>query len=259
MSEHEQQDPDQDSPRSEGEAHIPIEPHEDPAPKPAINKPSIMDESEDEDLCPACGAKMAGPDAVVCIECGYDLVANKKIKTKFGLPRLASFKGEGDGVFSEPSKLPWQALAIGGLIALGAAAAMAGMNVDAAKIRAVLKVLVYGPLITSIGVGAVIVTAKVVEDEVGRLDFGAARMLLAVGGFALMYQLGQMVETHALVQFLIGAVLGIGVYYLTIWLSFSLDVGVAVLLGGMHFVLWLLFILLMELIGWLEASGGAAG
>ena len=67
--------------------------------------------SQGEDVCPSCHAEMASRDATVCTACGFDLKANKKIRTNVG---SGEFEPEEEATFCRAGRIPWQVLLAGG-------------------------------------------------------------------------------------------------------------------------------------------------
>ncbi len=256
---HEQHgDPSRDDP------HIPLSPSARGGgePKGRIDAPSLTDEaSAAADRCPKCGAEMSSPDAVVCVKCGYDMRSNKPAKTEVG---AAKDGDEGDEapaeatIFIEEDHIGWKIPLVIGAAALVSAATLAGVQAEGGWLRAVVRVLLYGPLQIGLGVGAVAITARLLEERVGRLELALGRMTLAIGLFYLFFMIGQTMNLHPAVQWMIGAGLGGAAYFLVVWLMFAIWPAVALMLAGVHFALWLVLKGTVVLIDWIESAPGAA-
>jgi len=255
--------PDEEAPDpGEQHEHIPLEPsprsegppssaHGDKLREGRIDRPSLLEESTREDRCPACGKPLPGPEAVVCTNCGYDLGAARHRSTQVGDVEVDEFDAEG-GVLVRAKPLGAGAPSVIGLLGVVLGAALAGAFAETREIRAVLGVLLYGPLLAGLGVAAVALAASLLEKRIGRLDVATGRMLACVGLFAVGYYLCQGIPAHALIQFIIGAGLGLGLYLGFAKLTFRLPNPDLMMLLGLHFLMWLLFRLLLIAIAWLE-------
>ncbi|TVQ33483.1 MAG: hypothetical protein EA376_02280 [Phycisphaeraceae bacterium] len=255
---HEHDRPEDTGAEAAEDGHIPLSPSErqeaaqiNKEHKAEIKAPSLLDSDEDDDTCPRCHARMPSPDAVVCFECGFDQASNKDVRTKVGVEEVDA-PGEVK-VFCKADRIGWKAPLIAGGVALVGAAVLAAINAqEGAALRDVVRVLLYGPIQTGLGFVAVVATARLLEERIGRMDYAAARMALAVGLFYLCFQLGQSVDAHGMVRFLIGAGLGAGLYFAVLWVLFSLTRTAATMLACSHFVMWLLFKLLIVVVNWIE-------
>lgn len=255
-----------DGARDVGDRPIPLEPDERDAPgsrahpaRGVINKPSLLDGGDGPDACPNCGAPMRDPDAVFCVRCGYDLVHNRKATTKVGADDDAGGGDADSGDLCTPDKLGWKIPVVVGFAALVSAATLAGVHHPDAWLRPVVKVMLYGPIQVGLGVLAVIATARLLQQGVGRLEFALGRMALAVGLFYLLFHLAQGIHAASWIPFVVGAALGAGIYYLLVWLTFSLTAGAALMLGCAHFILWLAFRVMIGVVNWLESTPSAHG
>ncbi len=209
------------------------------------------------DRCPNCGADMSDSDAVICVDCGYDLVKGKLRAVKLGTTEEDEEKPTD---LSRPSAFGWK-ISLGlGAAAIVAAATLAGVNAAGAETaamdvaRAVLRVLVYGPVQLGLGLAAVYMTARMLDVKLGRVDVAAGRMTMAVGFAYLTFQLMHTLGMAPAAQYLLGAALAAVMYYIVIWLTFSLAPKVAGLLGAWHAVMWIAFYVLIFIINWLEAT-----
>lgn len=234
-----------------GADHIPIEPTKRP-PAGKITKQSLLDLAKDEPyLCPSCGAELPDDDATLCLKCGYDLKANRKLRTQVGVEEVE----EAPGDFSEPGWIPWQATLGAGGAALLIAAVIAFTQAEAGALREAMRIAVHGTVHVGLGVVSVIVAALLLQQRFGRVEFAVGRMALAVGGFVLAMQLGGLVEAGATVRWLLGAALGAGIYILVVWRMFATTMAVVGIVAGLQFTFWLL----LELYATLGAPVAPAG
>ena len=221
-----------------GEEQIPLGPSS-REPQAKITRESLLASGRDEpDVCPSCSAPLPGRDAVVCLECGYDIKANRKVRTKVGVAEV-----EEDGVpgeFCRAGMFSWQALAIAGGLCIVAACVLAVMQAEAAPAMALLRVLVYSMVHVGLGVVSVIVAAVLMRERVGKVEYAVGWMSLAVGAFALMIYLAGMVDAPRVLQNTVGGAFGSGLYYLAVWRGFKTAPAVAGLIAGLQFCFWLL-------------------
>lgn len=219
-------------------------------------RPSLLDASAHTDACPNCHAPLPDPAAVVCLKCGYDLVANKVHKTNVGEVEVAEETSAGE--FVRPGRLGWRAPTLIGGGALVAAAVLSGVYAPGRPIGHSAATLLFGPVNIGIGVAAVAITARLMQQRLGRIELAGARMLLAVGLMTLLFYIGQALNAPSAVRFLAGAGLGAGLYYLVVWWSFSLNRTVAMLLSLLHLSMWIIFLGLLQLNAWLATPTPAS-
>ena len=260
-------------PRNSGPDHpgdpdqIPVAPSErDRAPTPRIDPPSLMDEGANADLdrCPNCNTPMPDPDAVVCMNCGWDLVANRpaaapgarRVRAAETVDDDADESGAERAAIALPDKFGWRLPLAIGAAAVVAAATLAGVQAPAGEwLRPVVRVLLYAPIHVGLGFVALTITARVLGQRLGDAASAACRMALAVGLFYLCYHVGQQFVTlHPAAQWIIGAGAGAALYFLVLWTLYKLTRDGALMVAATHFVLWLAFWLLLITIGWLERS-----
>lgn len=217
---------------------------------------SLLDEAED--VCPACGAALPTADAVVCTRCGYDFVANRPRSTEIGEVEIDEAESERD-VFSRRRPLGVR-FPVGVAIGAWALAAIgAGAFAQTHAVRAVVAMLVYVPVQIAIGLGAVVVTARLLEQRLGRIDVAAARISMCVALFAMFFSLGEAVNAHNAVQFLLGGALGLGAYFLCAWRLFSISPPVTAMLLSVHFAMWLVSEGLFLAVAWLKSAPTPTG
>ncbi len=243
--------------RDEEQEHIPLEPSgRDEPPKAADGGEdvrSLIDQARaSAEKCPNCGAPMAA-EAIVCTACGWDLVRNELIR-----PEVAADEIEESTALATAGLIDWR---IG--LGLAAAAWVGAMGVTAAfseadTLRQVVRVALYGPIHAGLGLLAGIVTARLLETKVGDFALLAARMALAVALAYLGRRLGGVLDLPQPAPALLGITLALAAYLATVFFSLSLAWGATVLLGGLHFVLWLLFRALRLAINWVDAAPGGA-
>lgn len=224
-----------------------------------VEKSSLLDESAADDQCPNCGRAMPSPGAVVCMHCGFDQVKNKIVRTKVGTVEVSDDpKLIAPDEFVRPGRLGWQAPLVIGAAATIAASVLSGMHAQHRPVWEGIATLLFAPVFAGIGVAATLVTAVLMEQRFGRLELAVARMMLAVGLVELSWHIGQSLELNNWLQFLIGAGVGAGLYYLVVWWFFSLDRTVAALLSGLHLSLCAVFMGLMQLNAWLATPPAAS-
>ncbi|MHC4975568.1 MAG: hypothetical protein ACYTF7_03060 [Planctomycetota bacterium] len=207
-------------------------------PKPRINKEPITSGDPDErDLCPSCRAALPDKNTLVCLECGYDIKANKKVST-----RLETVEIEEKTEFCREARVPWQALAgAGGFCVLVSMALAWGRTPeDGNSLLVALQVLVYALVHCGLGVVALITTAMLMQQRVGRIEFGVGWMACAVGIFFLAIEAGHMLGAGASAQWIVGRVLGVGLYAGVLWFGLRVVRDVLLLIAGMQFVFWLI-------------------
>lgn len=238
---------------SEG-ADIPLEPTK-REPRPKISKQSLLDLGRAEpDVCPSCGATLPDRDAVLCLQCGFDLKENKRLRTKVIVEEVE----EAPGDFSEAGVIPWQATLGAGLASIVAAAVIAYTENDAELVRtallASLRVVVHGLVHIGLGVVAVIVTALFLQQRFGKVEHAVGRMALAVGLFFLSIGVGDLLGGGPTSEWLIGAALGAASYYLVVWRMFTTTHQVAGIVAGLQATFWFL----LKIYAYLDASGATA-
>lgn len=235
------------------------------------------DPAYDADRCPNCGSRLPSADALVCVACGYDQKSNRVLKTQVGdsppPPKLKGAKAVlastlDDEAGEKPAEKPelaragtigWRIPTIVGAAAIVSAATLAGVNAEGGRWGvAVLRTLLYAPIWVGLGVIAALATARMQERRVGDVAAVAGRMTLAVGACALLFNVAQSVELAQWMRFLLGALLGVGVYFLLLLVVFSLRPEEALMLALAHALLWLMFRGLVIAITVLEASRGAS-
>lgn len=218
--------------------------------------PSLLDDAATEDRCPKCGEKMPNPEAVVCLNCGFDQMRNTVIKTKVGAVEVDEDAGPRE--FVRAGRLGWKAPAIAGAVMLIAAAVLSGMHAEHRPIGHGVATLLFAPVFTGIGVAAVWLTAILMEERFGRLEHAAGRMLLAVAAVELPWHIAWNLELANPLRFLLGAGVGAGLYYLIVWWMFSLTRTVALMVSLLHLALWAMFMGLLRMNAWLAVAPGAA-
>ncbi len=215
-------------------------------------RPSLLDDAANEDVCPHCNKPLKDPSAVVCMNCGYDLLANKILKTQVGDVEVAEDVALED--FARAGRLGWKTPVIVAAAALLLAAILSGMNATGRPVGHALATLLFGPVYAGVGVAAAAITAKLLLQPFGRIELAGARMLLATAIVMASFHVGQAIDAPNAVQFLVGAGIGAGLYYLAVWWLFSLNSTIAFLLSLLHLSLWAFFLGLLQLNAWLATS-----
>lgn len=234
---------------------IPIEPTK-REPQGKITKQSLLDLGKDEpDVCPSCGAVLPDRNAVLCLQCGFDLKENKRLRTKVAVEEIE----EGPADFSVAGVIPWQATLGAGLAAILAASVIAYTENDAESVRRALlatsRVVVHGLVHVGLGVVAAIVTALLLQQRFGKVEYAVGRIALAVGLFFLSIGVGDLLGGGPTSQWIIGAALGCACYYLIVWRMFSTTHQVAGIVAGLQGLFWFL----LKLYAYLDAAGAASG
>lgn len=225
------------------------------APAPGkIEAQPILDLAEDD--CPKCHAPLK-PDAVVCMKCGYDLLANTVRAPEVGEQIVPPSTAEdaAPGEFSTPGRGSAKTVAIiGAVIALGAMIA-AGVNSPPHFVPVSSRVILtlYETLLhTGTGVFAVFLAARLSEMRLGNVELAAARMLTAFATFQLFTHLGLdgpplLVRTTL---FLLGAT----AYWGLVMLLFKKSRVEALLVTLIHMILWIIVQLGSVLTAWSNPS-----
>jgi hypothetical protein len=231
---------------------IPVDP---PEPRAKISKESLM--SLGADTCPTCGAELPNAKATVCLECGYDMKANKKVRTKVGVEEVDD---EGDAAFCRAGRVPWKALLGLGtvLIVLAVGMAWGDPPENTRPFFYALKTLVYAVVHLGLGIGAVIATAMLLREKVGQIEYGVGWMSIAIGAFFVSIQLGQLLGAGLTAQWIVGATLGAALYLGVVWTAFRTSRDVVLMVAGLQFMFWLL----LWIYTWvqdLSIATGAAG
>jgi len=229
---------------------------------------------EELDICPACG-KSLGPEATVCVSCGYDLRENIRRVTEMregaikdvgdtdeGAGTSTRFErvggGEADvshgdgrdasddatkptGPFVEPGRGGAKGVAIGGVVVLVAAMTLSGAtagDVRAGTLIAMVLLTAYQiALHTATGIGALLVASRLAEQQFGRVELAAARMFLAFGLFTLVRTVPIPVP---LVGVSLAWIAGLGVYLLAVRVLFNKAWQGTIVIVIAHLLLWVL-------------------
>lgn len=193
---------------------------------------------------------MPHENAVVCFHCGFDQKQNRVIKTKVGTEEVSA---PTEAVFVQPGRFGWKAPAIIGAALIVVAAVLSGMHADQRAIGHAFATLLFAPVYAGVGVAAVMLAAILMEQKFGRLEIAAGRMVLAVALVDVSWHAAHNLDMPNALQFLLGAGVGAGLYYLAIWWFFRLNRTVAGLLTLLHAALWLVFYGLLGLSAWLAS------
>ncbi len=221
--------------------------------------PSEPPASDPDDRCPKCGKPMPNADAVVCMHCGYDQVQNKVIKTKVGAVEVDENIGPRE--FVRAGRGGWKAPAIVALTLFVVAAVLSGMQATHRPFGHGVATFLFAPVFVGLGVAAVWLTALLMEERFGRFEHAAGRMMLAVAVVEFAWHASWNLELANSLKFLIGAVAGLGLYFLIVWWTFSLTRTVATMVSMLHLAFWAAFMGLLKLNAWLAvvpAAGEAA-
>ncbi|MCE2653796.1 MAG: zinc ribbon domain-containing protein [Planctomycetaceae bacterium] len=140
------------------------------------------------ETCPNCGKELA-EDAVVCVGCGYSLVAGRKLKPEVGVEVAKEKAAEAPGL----SRPGWPGLTVLLWAAAGltlAAAIVAG--VSRPEGTTVWRAIGFGVLVaysvglhTCTGLAAFFVAARYLGRPAGQLELATARLLVATAAAAL--------------------------------------------------------------------------
>jgi len=241
----------------------------DSTPKPAseghADKPHPKIEAQpilelEEDRCPKCSAPL-GPGDVVCLKCGYDMLANTVRQVEHRTESVDEAPEESEAEpFVTPGRGSPRALAIAGGVLSVAAMIAAGMGVPPSGstwlvIASVLLVLYEVVLHTGTGLVAVAVAARISEEPFGgeeAVQLAAARVFVAMAVFELVLHLVGMTP-YRLVSILAWPLAG-AAYWLVVWLLFNKTKTVALVIVLAQVILWVLVRLGMEIAGWREAA-----
>jgi len=209
----------------------------------------------DED-CPRCHKPLAH-EAVMCINCGYDLKANVIREPELGEVVVTAQQSAGAKEFVTPGRGSAQVLATCGVFITIGALIIAGVNDrqwGAFVLLGSIAIMLYNILLhTCTGVVAVILAAKFTEERFTRLELAAARMFVAVALFYALSSLRLPINL-AFVAGLLAWVSALGVYFGVVWWFFKKDRYGTALIALAHFLMWLLLQLGPVLASWV-ASG----
>jgi hypothetical protein len=207
-------------------------------PKAKITRESLSAQMSGEpDLCPNCSKPLPDKNSLVCLECGYDIKTNQKVRT-----RLGTVEVEETGEFCREGRIPWQALSAAGALSILLSMVMAwGRTPEGASSALMsLQVLVYAMVHCGLGVVAIITTAMLMQQRVGRIEVGVGWMVLAVGLFFLAIETGHLLGAGAAAEWIVGRALGVVLYASVLWFGLRVVRDVLLLIAGMQFVFWLI-------------------
>lgn len=236
----------------DAEGVIPIEPREPdperPAPgKPRIDSPGLLEDfDEDADF-------ESDPELDRVVQ-GIPVGGGKSAsKSKHPSAKVAAEpEGAGEALCASSA---WRVpAAIGAVVSL-TAAVLAGVYAGHANWAYVLLTLYWAVLHTATGVGAVIVSGLLLGRPVGSLESAAARMLLAVSLFLVVYSLDIPITNGKLEE----VVLAAGAYFGGLIVAFRLQPRDAAVIGGAHFGMALLLWLGSMLSGAIHSGALVAG
>ena len=219
-----------DDPAPLDEELIPLEPSHKPAPTPApkpVGRPSLTEGMSEEEI--------------ESIE-REDAPAPKKKRDM-----RVSLQPDDipESALGAPGRLGWRFPLIAGGAAMLIAVVMAGVYAPDGTPwwKESLRQLIDTPLYAWVGVGAVLASSQLTERAFGGVYFVLARMVFAVGVFALIWQIAGAVVVeqswHHATHWPIAAFFGAGFYLLWCFYSFRLDRSEVGLLGGLHLLAWL--------------------
>ena len=213
-----------------------IEPEEPKKPS-LTDKGSLLDGPGTEP-CPKCGKPLA-PGAVICLECGYDMRASTARKVEVGEEHA---EAEPDPtVLSEPGGPGPKTLMVIGTVLAISAMVLTGMM--AAKPSSATFWYIVGRIVvvafnvllhTGTGVVAVLLAAKLLEQKIGRLDYAAGRMFVAVSAAWLGFSVEVPVPV---VGVLLKIVLAVLAYAGCVLILFKADRRDVFTIGGLHIAL----------------------
>lgn len=214
-------------------------------PKPSIDAPSIL-EVVTEEPCPNCKAPL-GTSAVVCLKCGYDMVAGRVRNTQMGEEVVVKEEPE-DHNFITPGRGSPKLLLIVGTIVTVLALLAAGFFAPAEHTfwkRAALVLLVLYQTLFHTGTGALAVamTGLALHQRVTRLDLVVTRMFVAFATFQMIRYCTFPIQAHEAVKFIVDQsrwIIALGAYWLIILLLFKKKPIEAGFILAIHLVLFLL-------------------
>ena len=227
----------------------------DSEPKGRIDAPSVFDVIENEP-CPNCKAPLA-TSAVVCMKCGYDMVAGKVRSTRKGVEIVPEKPTLND--FVTPGRGTPRVLMIIGCVLMVLAMAAAAYFVPAGtgfwRTAGAAALAGYQTIFhTGTGALAVAATALALHYRFARIDLVLARVFVAFAAFQLIRFCDVPPgDVHAAVVHMVDIVrwlLALGAYWAIVLLLFRRTPLEAALVGGVH----MLLLFLTQFAAWLEAS-----
>lgn len=222
--------------------------------KSRLDAPSML-EARDE-TCPRCGARL-DQDAVVCVACGYNLLANVVHE-----PEVGEIESDPDtdnakrGIFVPARPNATRPLLIGGGVLMVAGMVFGGITAGQVGgsgyvLARVLLVIYLGLLHTATGSAAVIAASWLTGHRLGSLEQATARMFVAVTAFLLLLQIPDL-GLHSWLASGLRWLLATAVYLVLLWMLFRRNRHETGVVAGAHAVLWLLTSLGMQLAVWLS-------
>lgn len=181
----------------------PARPSEAP-PKPPERRGEASASIRALDVCPNCASPLSGPDAVVCLRCGFDLKSLKVIKTAKGTKEVVPEQDD-EAAEAPPLVTPgagdlWApaAIAIASLLLLcfgymaGWGGLFGGEDVPGFGQRAagLAKMLARTAVWTGAGFGGLWILASMLSARLGDLKLGAVRILAIVSAVSLVAVIG---------------------------------------------------------------------
>ncbi len=231
------------SPAEDPNAPIPLEPREDtpPSRKPRIDSPGLLedfDEDADFDSDPELervvkGIPVGGPSQRPTAKVAADAA-----------PKADPISA------AESWRLP---AALGAVITL-TAAVFAGVYADNTLWAHVLITIYWAALHTATGVGAIVVAALLLGRPVGHFEGAAARMLLVVSMFLVVFSLEIPISTTPIEETIFAA----AAYFGGLIVAFRLTPRDAGVVAGAHFGLALLIAFGSMLSAAISSGAGAA-
>jgi hypothetical protein len=232
--------PDEQTPRDPGDEHIPIEPSQKRASEPGpesgpARRPVPPKDSVTEGMTEA---------ELERIERESEPPPRK--------PRVRSASAEGEipkNALGAPGRLGWRFPAGAGVMAIVAAVVLAWIYApaDTSGWRAALKQLIDAPLYAWVGVGAVLVAAHLQSRPFGGIHLVLARMTLAVGVFALLWQLAKLLvveqELAPALRWPLAAIPGAFLYFFWTMYAYRLNREGAAMIGALHLAAWFVLFL----------------
>lgn len=240
--------------------HIPLEPSNSGAGS-ANSRGDLPPITTPLTTCPNCGAPMA-PEAVVCLECGYDQRAGQKLRPTTGTvevePDDAPSAPAAEVTFVKPGGPPAKVLAIAGavvtVIAMIAAGYFAPTGAGVGVVLALGARTVYETVLhTGTGLLALVIASRVAGERFGSVETGVARMFLAFAVFELLLRLHLPIPYQA-VESGLRLILALGVYWLVLGALFRRGVQQTSIIVGCHLGVWGFVELGVLIAGFLEQA-----
>lgn len=231
--------------------------------------------------CPSCGAPMPGSEEIVCLRCGFDLSAARKIEVRTGVEEVEPEipEEERKPALTAPGRggLHLPAILAGGALLIMTIAFLAGASglyptIDGRHLRgnphtpidvevdfseghpgfgrafmALLRFYVMTAAFAGSALGGLYLLSRMQQRKIGDINLAALRCLaiVSVSEIALLFDLNY---TWGLAEWIVQFILMAGVFFAGARFFFKVNNQEAAEFGGVAMLLLALFVLVAEVI-----------